>query len=194
MCNCGGGDHHHKNHKKHSNKKHHHKKKHSKSHHKSHHSSHHKNDKCKKLIKDFAPATYTLVQRQLADSTVLSGAGVTGTISFSESGLRVMDILIKYPDNTFFTAAVQSKFKFTKEVFDDELIAMTLQLNGPNQPLVQTFEPLLGQGTVSCEDKKLVITNPPVDPVQKFEFSKEGFVAYAKEEAGGFIDTWKRVD
>jgi hypothetical protein len=165
--------------------------------HSSCHKKHHRrNSKCKEVFKNFAPATYKLVRRVLADGTVLSGSNVQGLVSYSKNGYRTLSVLIQYPNQQFFMASINSKFSLTETTYTDSLISLALQVPAPGtpQPTVYQFDNQSGTAPVTCKDGVITIMNLPVDPLSKAVFTKDSFTAYGTVAAGGFVDFWIRVD
>ena len=159
----------------------------------------HRKTACERLIANFAPATYTLVSRTLPDGTVLQGPRVTGTLSFSESGRRVLALSIDNGDGTFFAANLQTNYTVSETSFTDQLIALVLQENVPNpnpNPVTYLYDlPEQSATNVRCRDGVLTITGPPYDPVVDIVITEDSFTVRIAAGPGQFVvDRWARID
>ena len=148
-------------------------------------------ERCKCIIENFAPATYKLVKRTLPSGVVQSGPGVTGTISFSKNGHRVMSLAIDNGDGTFFSVGLQTTYSIDCKVFKDKLVALVLNVGEPTDPTIYNFSPISGEARVRCENGVVVIKNPPIDPLLELRFTETSFTAVSPT---GVVDFWIRVD
>ncbi|HEV2614732.1 MAG TPA: hypothetical protein VGV92_08505 [Gammaproteobacteria bacterium] len=148
------------------------------------------NNSCEDIIKNI-PGTYTLVKRTMPDGTVYSGKQVQGTTMFAKDGHRVTAVTVD-EGKRIFSAAVQTDYSLTSKEFTDTLDALVVQ--DGSAPLISEHNQPKKSVPVVCEDEKLTIKNPPVDPLSSLTFTKTGMTAVLnKGSDAGAIDEWKKV-
>jgi len=146
----------------------------------------------KKILKNFAPSYYILEKRVLPDGTVLTAPTTFGSAFYTADGHRGVQVVSLNPDSTVLGISVQSTYSITDTTYSETLDALQLQNNvPPTDPTLYLYQGAVsGTAPVTCENGNLVITNFPVDPVNKGIFYKNRHVAYLKD---GSVDHWKRI-
>ena len=145
---------------------------------------------CESMIKDI-PGTYNLVKRTLTDGTVLSGKNVQGTTIFTNDGRRVTAVAINSGKNKF-SASVQTEYSFSSTKFSDALNALVLQEG--SAPTVYKFNHPKTSVPIVCDNGKLIIKNPPDDPLSTMTFTKNGMTAVLNKGGdSGSVDVWEKV-